>query len=243
MTNHAPVKQVKHPMLDPMSAMKMKKGKVVTAEDAIELIRDGDTIVTAGFVGVGFAEELAIRLKERFLKTGAPRNLTLTYPAGQGDGQSKGLNHLAIEGLVGRFICGHTGLTPGLGKLANDNKILAYNIPMGVICHLFRDIAAGKPGTLTHVGLGTFCDPRVDGGKLNDLTKSQGEDIVTLMNVDGKDYLFYKSFPINVAFIRGTTADADGNVTMEKEAATLDALPMAIDARNSGGIVIVQAER
>jgi len=243
MTNHAPVKQVKHPMLDPMSAMKMKKGKVVTAEDAIELIRDGDTIVTAGFVGVGFAEELAIRLKERFLKTGAPRNLTLTYPAGQGDGQSKGLNHLAIEGLVGRFICGHTGLTPGLGKLANDNKILAYNIPMGVICHLFRDIAAGKPGTLTHVGLGTFCDPRVDGGKLNDLTKSQGEDIVTLMNVDGKDYLFYKSFPINVAFIRGTTADADGNVTMEKEAATLDALPMAMAVRNSGGIVIVQVER
>lgn len=243
MTNNAPVKQVKHPMLDPMAAMKMKKGKVVTAEEAIELIRDGDTIVTAGFVGVGFAEELAITLKERFLKTGAPRNLTLTYPAGQGDGQSKGLNHLAIEGLVGRFICGHTGLTPGLGKLANDNKILAYNIPMGVICHLFRDIAAGKPGTLTHVGLGTFCDPRVDGGKLNDLTKSQGEDIVTLINVDGKDYLFYKSFPINVAFIRGTTADADGNVTMEKEAATLDALPMAMAVRNSGGIVIVQVER
>jgi len=243
MTENAATKPVNHLMLDPLTAMKMKKGKVVTAEEAIELIRDGDTIVTAGFVGVGFAEELAITLKERFLKTSTPRNLTLTYPAGQGDGQSKGLNHLAIEGLVGRFICGHTGLTPGLGKLVNDNKILAYNIPMGVICHLFRDIAAGKPGTLTHVGLGTFCDPRVDGGKLNDLTKSQGEDIVTLMNIEGKDYLFYKSFPINVAFVRGTTADADGNVTMEKEAATLDALPMAMAVRNSGGIVIVQVER
>lgn len=243
MIDNSATKLVNHPMVDPMTAMKMKKGKVVTAEEAIDLIRDGDTIVTAGFVGVGFAEELAITLKERFLKTGAPRNLTLTYPAGQGDGQSKGLNHLAIEGLVGRFICGHTGLTPGLGKLANDNKILAYNIPMGVICHLFRDIAAGKPGTLTHVGLGTFCDPRVDGGKLNDLTKSQGEDIVTLINVEGKDYLFYKSFPINVALVRGTTADADGNVTMEKEAATLDALPMAMAVRNSGGIVIVQVER
>ncbi|OPY73737.1 MAG: Acetate CoA-transferase YdiF [Syntrophorhabdus sp. PtaU1.Bin002] len=152
MTEGVPVKQVKHPMLDPMTAMRMKKGKIVTAEEAIDLIHDGDTIVTAGFVGAGFAEELAIALKERFLKTGTPRNLTLTYPAGQGDGATKGLNHLAIEGLVGRFICGHTGLTPGLGELANANKILAYNIPMGVLVQLFRDIAAGKPGNLTHVG-------------------------------------------------------------------------------------------
>jgi propionate CoA-transferase len=243
MTKNAPVKQVKHPMLDPMTAMRMKKGKVVTAEAAIELIRDGDTIVTAGFVGAGFAEELAIQLKERFLKTGTPRNLTLTYPAGQGDGKTKGLNHLAIEGLVGRIICGHTGLTPGLGELVNANKILAYNVPMGALVQLFRDIAAGKPGNLTHVGLGTFVDPRVDGGKLNELTKSRGEDIVTVMNVDGKDYLFYKAFPINVAFLRGTTADPDGNITMEKEALTLDALAMATAARNCGGIVIVQVER
>ncbi len=243
MTENAPVKQVKHPMLDPMRAMRMKKGKVVSAAEAIDLIRDGDTIVTAGFVGAGFAEELAIALKERFLKTGTPGNLTLTYPAGQGDGENKGLNHLAIEGLVGRFICGHTGLTPGLGELANANKILAYNVPMGALVQLFRDIAAGKPGNLTHVGLGTFCDPRVDGGKLNELTKAQGQDIVTLMTIDGKEYLFYKAFPINVAFLRGTTADPDGNVTMEKEALTLDALPMAMAARNCGGIVIVQVER
>ena len=243
MTENTPVTEVKHPMLDPMRAMHMKKGKIVTAEEAIELIRDNDTIVTAGFVGGGFAEELAIHLKERFLKTGAPRNLTLTYPAGQGDGKTKGLNHLAIEGLVGRIICGHTGLTPGLAEMTNANKILAYNVPMGALTQLFRDIAAGKPGNLTHVGLGTFIDPRVDGGKLNELTKTKGEDIVTLMNIDGKDYLFYKAFPINVAFLRGTTADPDGNITMEKEAMTLDALSMAMAVRNSGGIVIVQVER
>jgi len=106
---------------------------------------------------------------------------------------------------VGRVICGHTGLTPGLGKLIHENKILAYNVPMGAVTQLYRDIAAGKPGNLTHVGLGTFIDPRVDGGKLNELTKTQGEDLITLMNIDGKDYLFYKSFPINVAFLRGTT--------------------------------------
>lgn len=243
MTESAPVRELRHPMLDPIAAMRMKKGKIVTAEEAVELIRDGDTIVTAGFIGAGFAEEIAIHLKERFLKTGTPRNLTLTYPAGQGDGKAKGLNHLALEGLVGRIICGHTGLTPGLGELVYANKILAYNIPIGALVQLFRDIAAGKPGNLTHVGLGTFVDPRVDGGKLNELTKSQGEDIVTVMNVDGKDYLFYKAFPINVAFLRGTTADADGNVTMEKEALTLGALAMAMAARNSGGVVIVQVER
>ena len=235
--------KIQHPMLDPMRAMHIKKGKIVSAEAAIDLIRTGDTIVTAGFIGAGFAEELAIALKEKFLKTGSPRNLTLTYPAGQGDGKTKGLNHLAIEGLVGRFICGHTGLTPGLGELANENKILAYNIPMGALVQLFRDIAAGKPGNITHVGLGTFCDPRVDGGKLNDLTKTRGGDIVSLITIDGKEYLFYKAFPINVAFLRGTTADPDGNITMEKEAMTLDALPMAMAARNCGGIVIVQVER
>lgn len=237
------LKEIGHPMVDPISAMRIKRGKIVTAEEAIELIRDNDTIVTAGFIGAGFAEELAIALKERFLKTGRPRNLTLTYPAGQGDGKNKGLNHLALEGLVGRIICGHTGLTPGLGKLVFDNKILAYNVPMGAVTQLYRDIAAGKPGNLTHVGLGTFIDPRVDGGKLNELTKTQGEDLITVMNVDGKDYLLYKSFPINVAFLRGTTADPDGNITMEKEAMVLDALSMAQAARNSGGVVIVQVER
>ena len=182
-------------------------------------------------------------LRKRFLKTGGPGNLTLTYPAGQGDGKTKGLNHIAIEGLVGRIICGHTGLTPGLGRLVNDNKILAYNVPMGALTQLYRDIAAGKPGNLTHVGLGTFIDPREEGGKLNELTKSKGEDLIILMKVDGKDYLFYKSFPIHVAFLRGTTADPDGNITMEKESMVLDALSMAQAARNSGGVVIVQVER
>lgn len=243
MTEATPVEEIRHPMLDPMTAMKMKKGKIVTAEEAIELIRDNDTIVTAGFVGVGFAEELAIALKERFLRTGKPRNLTFTYPAGQGDGKSKGLNHIAIEGLVGKIIAGHTGLTPGFGKLINDNKIFAYNIPMGPLTQLFRDIAAHKPGNLTHVGLGTFIDPREEGGKLNDLTKARGSDIVSVMTVEGKEYLFYKAFPIHVAFLRGTTADPDGNITMEKECAVLDALAMAQATRNSGGIVIVQVER
>jgi len=243
MAESTPVTELRHPMLDPIAAMRMKKGKIVTAEEAVDIIRDGDTVVTAGFIGAGFAEEIAIRLEERFLKTGTPRNLTLVYPAGQGDGKNKGLNHFAHEGLVGKVICGHTGLTPRLGELIHANKIFGYNIPMGALVQLFRDIGAGKPGNLTHVGLGTFIDPRIDGGKLNELTKSQGEDLIRTINIDGEEYLFFKAFPINVALLRGTTADPDGNITMEKEALTLDALAMAMAARNSNGFVIVQVER
>jgi propionate CoA-transferase len=243
MTESTSVREVRHPMLDPIAGMRLKKGKIVTAEEAVDIIRDGDTVVTAGFIGAGFAEGIAIQLEKRFLKTGTPRNLTLVYPAGQGDGKTKGLNHFAHEGLVGRVICGHTGLTPRLGELIHANKIFGYNIPMGALVQLFRDIAAGKPGNLTHVGLGTFIDPRIDGGKLNELTKSKGEDLISLIKISGKDYLFYKAFPINVALLRGTTADPDGNITMEKEALTLDGLSMAMAARNSNGFVMVQVER
>ena len=216
------------------------KNKVVTASEAIALVRDGDTLVNTGFVGCGAPEDLLVMLEQRFMETRSPRNLTLLFAAGQGDGAERGLNRLGHDGLLKRVVGGHWGLIPKVAKLVFANRVEGYNLPQGVISQLYRAIAGKKPGVITKVGLKTFVDPRLEGGKINAIST---EDLVELIELGGEEWLYYKSFPINVAFCRGTTADPNGNVTMEKEALTIDNLAMAMAAKNSGGLVIVQVER
>lgn len=214
--------------------------KFMTAEEAVKLIKDGDILASEGFVGNTCADYLDKALEKRFLETGEPKNLTLFYCAGHGNGKDSCVNRFAHVPLLKRVVGGHWNLAPKLGKLASENKIEAYNLPQGTLCHMLRDMAAGKPGTVTHVGLKTFVDPRVEGGKLNSVTK---EDIVEVVTLGGKEQLFYKAHPIDVCFIRATTADAKGNISMEKEPLTLEATSLAQAAKNNKGTVIVQVER
>jgi len=214
--------------------------KIVSPEAAIAIIQDDDVLATTGYGGNGVPELLLSALEKRFEETGSPKNLTLVHSTGQGDMKDRGLNHLAHEGLIKRIIGGYYGLSPKLAQLATDNKVEAYNFPEGCILQLYRDIASGKPGTFSKVGLGTYIDPRIEGGRMNAKTT---EELVELINLGDEEWLFFKSFPISVVFLRGTTADINGNISIEREALVLEDLALAMAAKNSGGYVICQVER
>ena len=218
----------------------MKQVKIITAQEAAQLVKDGDVVTTNGFVGSGQPEALTSALEERFLNTGSPRDLTLIYAASQGNTDGRGGDHFAHEGMLKKAILGHWNAVTALQKLVNENKIQAYNLPQGTLSQYFHDVAAHSLGTITHVGLDTFADPRISGGRLNDVTK---EDFVKVINIEGHDQLFYPRMDMNIGFIRGTYADEWGNVVLTKEVSPFDATPLAQAVHNSGGIVVVQVEK
>lgn len=213
--------------------------KVISAEKAATLIKDGATLAASGFGLSCWAEELGISIEDRFIQTGHPQNLTVMHASAVGNRGEKGMSHFGYKGLVKRWIGGIAIASPGMAKLIENDECEAYNLPQGVITQLYREIAAKRPGVITKVGMGTFVDPRIEGGKMSPSTK---EELVKLIEIEGDEWLFYKSFPIQVGLIRGTVADEKGNLTLEKEGLHMEVLPIAQAVRNSGGIVIAQVE-
>jgi len=214
--------------------------KVVTADEAVARIPDLSTVLVNPLP----AEEVFSAFGRCFEASGKPRDLTVVYAAGLGpfSTERKGMNQFAYPGMVRRFIAGHYGLNYILMKMIAENQCEAYNLPQGTMTQLYREIAAHRPGLVTSVGLGTFVDPRLEGGKCNECTK-EAEDLVEVVELDGREYLLYKSFPVDVGIIRGTTADPLGNITTEDEAITMENLEVAMAVKNSGGFVIAQVAR
>ncbi|AZO96379.1 acyl CoA:acetate/3-ketoacid CoA transferase [Halocella sp. SP3-1] len=215
--------------------------KVMSVTEAANLVNDNNTI-WAVCSGGGINEPGLVldAIEKRFLQEGHPRNLNLCHTSGIGDGKGGGAEHFAHEGMVKRVIGSHWSWAPKLSHMVKDNKLEGYVLPQGVMAQLLRAIAGKKPGVISHVGLGTFVDPRYDGGALNQRSQA---NLVEVMEVSGSEWLFYKSFPIDVVIIRGTTADEDGNISMEHEGVYMEALPAAQAAKNCGGIVIAQVKR
>ena len=218
----------------------MAKVKIITAAEAAAQVPDGAVINTEGFVQAGLSETLNRALEQRFLETGHPKDLTIFTVAGQGAGAGTGSDHFAHEGMVKRLIAGHYNLAPTLRTMAIEGKIEAYNLPQGTMAQMIRDAAGKRVGTITHVGLNTYVDPRIEGAKVNSKTT---EDIVKLIEIEGEEKLLFKSQPLDVTFIRGTYADESGNISLEKEACSLDATSLAQCAKNNGGKVFVQVEK
>lgn len=215
--------------------------KLIEPREAASKIKSGTTVAVGG-AGAGHAvpDKILRGLGEFYLETGHPRDLYIIHPCGIGDNDSRGLNHIAHEGLVKTSMGGFWGNAPKMVKLAQEEKITGYNLPQGVLSHLMRATASRKPGVITNVGLHTFVDPRLEGGKINSITR---DEVVEVLNLDGEEYLFYKTRPVDVAIIRGTTADCEGNITMEEEVGSFAMLSIAQSAKVNGGIVIAQVKR
>lgn len=217
------------------------KSKVMDVHAALDLIKDGDTIAISSASMVGYPEYIVKHLEDRYIETKHPAALTLYAGCGHGNPLGYGADdRFGHPGFVKRYVCSHPDVAPNLRKYIESGEIEGYSFPQGVINQLYRCSAAKQPGLLTKIGIGTYIDPRQDGGKLNSITT---EDLVELMTLGGEEYLFFKSKPIDVAIFRGTSSDERGNITIEEESLKLEILEIATAAKSSGGKVIVQVKR
>jgi propionate CoA-transferase len=214
--------------------------KVIRTDQVAALIKDGATVGASALAMAGWPEEIAIAMEKGFLATSHPAQLTLVHASGIGNWKDRGTQHFAHPGMIKRWIGGHTGLAADMARMVIEGDIEGYCLPQGAICQLWREIAAHRPGLITKIGLGTFVDPRLEGGKMN---KNTTEELVKVIELNGEEWMMYPTFKVDVAIIRGTTADENGNLTVEDEGALLECLPLAQAAKNSGGIVIAQVER
>ena len=217
------------------------KANFVKATEAAAMIQDGSTLAVVGMTLTGVAESILKALEASFLASGKPRDLVFLHSAGQCD-RERGNQHLCHEGMVKRIIGGHWGLAPRWMEMIGNDQVEAYNLPQGQIAQLYRSMACGLPGKMSKVGLGTYIDPRVEGGKMNARTRSL-PDIVEVMKYGGEEYLFYRAIPLDTVIIRGTTADEMGNISFEEEAMKLEVLPAVLAAKRYGGKVLAQVKR
>ena len=213
--------------------------KLFSFEDAIKLIKDGDTVAVSGFMLATAAREMMVRIGENYKETGHPANITLYQGAGIGNNDNQGVCEMSYPGLIKRYVTAHFANNRPMIEMALKNEVEAYNFPQGVIAHLYRQAAGNKPFEITKIGLNTYCDPRLRGGKINEAAK---EDLVGLIEIDGEEYLKYKVPKFDIGIIRGTTSDEFGNITMEEESSMIDSLDVAMAVRASGGKVIVQVK-
>lgn len=222
----------------------MRKPAVLTAKEAVDLIHDGDTLCTIAMTLISASETVLKEVENRFLEQGHPRDLTFFHTCGQASiGMPGGMTRLAHEGLLKRVYGGHWGQSAKMMDLIAGNKIEAFNLPQGQMANMFHSMALKEPGKLSKIGIGTYIDPRVEGGKMNQKTKDCGDDAVGLVTVDGEEYIQYKPVPIDVLLIRGTFADENGNLSTAHEAMVLEVLPAVMATKRWGGKVIAQVER
>lgn len=219
----------------------MMRVKFMSAAEAVALIDDDATLgLVGGGGGLCEATLLHTSIEARFLSEGHPRNLTLVHALGIGDRKAKGMNRFAHAGMTRKVIGGHWPWSPKMQQMAANNEIEAYVLPGGVAMQLMREIAAGRPGLMTHVGLGTFIDPRIDGGRMN---AAAHERLCEVVEIDGREYLRYLPFPVHACLLKGSIADDDGNISLEEEPANVDIYAMASAVHNSGGKVIFQVRK